>query len=85
MIPANGAPHDLDARDVLRSLPFAQRRARDESNQSIRQPFRFKLSLGLAASATPDAAGALPVDLRFVIPILGALIPIMGTISFSAY
>jgi len=29
MIPANGAPHDLEARDVLRSLPFAQRRARD--------------------------------------------------------
>jgi hypothetical protein len=24
MIPANGAPHDLDARDVHRSLPFAQ-------------------------------------------------------------
>jgi hypothetical protein len=26
MIPANGAPHDLEARDVLRSLSFAQRR-----------------------------------------------------------
>jgi hypothetical protein len=23
MIPANGAPHDLEARDVLRSLSFA--------------------------------------------------------------
>jgi hypothetical protein len=33
MIPANGAPHDLEARDVLRSLSFAQRRARDNSNQ----------------------------------------------------
>jgi hypothetical protein len=33
MIPANGAPHDLGARDVLRSLSFAQRRARDNSNQ----------------------------------------------------
>jgi len=31
MIPANGAPHDLEARDVLRSLLFAQRRARDNS------------------------------------------------------
>ena len=31
MIPANGAPHDLGARDVLRSLPFAQRRAGDHS------------------------------------------------------
>jgi len=29
MIPANGAPHDLEARDVHRSLSFAQRRARD--------------------------------------------------------
>jgi hypothetical protein len=28
MIPANGAPHDLEARDVFRSLSFAQRRAR---------------------------------------------------------
>jgi len=28
MIPANGAPHDLEARDVLRSLPFALSRAR---------------------------------------------------------
>jgi hypothetical protein len=27
MIPANGAPHDLETRDVLRTLPFAQRRA----------------------------------------------------------
>jgi hypothetical protein len=27
MIPANGAPHDLEARDVHRSLAFAQRRA----------------------------------------------------------
>jgi hypothetical protein len=26
MIPVNGAPHDLEARDVLRSLPFAPRR-----------------------------------------------------------
>src|SRR5271168_2453190 len=33
MIPANGAPHDLEARYWLRSLPFAQRRARDDSNQ----------------------------------------------------
>jgi hypothetical protein len=33
MIPANGAPHDLEARDVHRSLSFAQRRARDNSNQ----------------------------------------------------
>jgi hypothetical protein len=33
MIPVNGAPHDLEARDALRSLPFAQRRARDNSNQ----------------------------------------------------
>jgi hypothetical protein len=31
MIPANGAPHDLEARDVHRSLPFAQRRVRDNS------------------------------------------------------
>jgi len=28
MIPANGAPHDLETRDVVRSLSFAQRRAR---------------------------------------------------------
>jgi hypothetical protein len=28
MIPANGAPHDLEARDVLRSLSFAQRSTR---------------------------------------------------------
>jgi hypothetical protein len=28
MIPANGAPYDLEARDVHRSLSFAQRRAR---------------------------------------------------------
>jgi hypothetical protein len=27
MIPANGAPHDLEARDVHRSLSFARRRA----------------------------------------------------------
>ena len=27
MIPANGAPHDLEARDVHRSLAFAKRRA----------------------------------------------------------
>ena len=27
MIPVNGAPHDLEAREVLRTLPFAQRRA----------------------------------------------------------
>ena len=27
MIPANGAPHDPEARDVHRSLSFAQRRA----------------------------------------------------------
>src|ERR1700730_4669925 len=27
MIPVNGAPHDLEAHDVLRTLPFAQRRA----------------------------------------------------------
>jgi hypothetical protein len=33
MIPANSAPHDLEARDVLRSLSFAQRRARDTSKQ----------------------------------------------------
>jgi hypothetical protein len=33
MIPANGAPHDPGARDVLRSLSFAQRPARDHSNQ----------------------------------------------------
>jgi hypothetical protein len=34
MIPVNGAPYDLEARDVLRSLPFAQRRARDDSNRT---------------------------------------------------
>jgi hypothetical protein len=28
MIPTNGASHDLEARDMLRSLPVAQRRAR---------------------------------------------------------
>jgi len=28
MIPVNGAPHDLESRDVVRSLSFAQRRAR---------------------------------------------------------
>jgi hypothetical protein len=33
MIPANGAPHDLEGRDVLRSLSFTQRRARDNSSQ----------------------------------------------------
>jgi hypothetical protein len=33
MIPANGAAHDLEARDVHRSLPFAQRRVRDNSKQ----------------------------------------------------
>jgi hypothetical protein len=33
MIPANGAPHDLEARDALRSLSFAQRRARGNSKQ----------------------------------------------------
>jgi hypothetical protein len=33
MIPANGAPHDLETRDVVRSLSFAQRRARDNRNQ----------------------------------------------------
>jgi len=27
MIPANGAPHDLETRDVVRSLSFAQRRS----------------------------------------------------------
>jgi hypothetical protein len=32
MIPANGAPHDLEARDVHRNLSFAQRRARDNSH-----------------------------------------------------
>jgi len=39
MIPANGAPHDLEARDVHRSLPFAQRRVRDNTsalNSSLR-------------------------------------------------
>jgi hypothetical protein len=29
MIPANGAPHDLEARDVHRSFSFAQRRGRE--------------------------------------------------------
>src|SRR3984957_6954823 len=33
MIPVNGAPHDLEARDVHRRLSFAQRRGRDDSNQ----------------------------------------------------
>ena len=28
MIPANGAPHDLEVRDVVRTLSFAQCRAR---------------------------------------------------------
>jgi hypothetical protein len=32
MIPANGAPHDLEARDALRSLSFAQRRAGADDN-----------------------------------------------------
>jgi hypothetical protein len=31
MIPANGLPHDLEVRDVHRSLSFAQRRARDNN------------------------------------------------------
>ena len=31
MIPANGAPRDLETRDVFRSLPFAQRRTRDNA------------------------------------------------------
>jgi hypothetical protein len=38
MIPANGAPHDLEARDVHRSLSFAQRRARDNSHQIGARP-----------------------------------------------
>jgi hypothetical protein len=33
MIPANGALHDHETRDVVRSLPIAQRRVRDNSNQ----------------------------------------------------
>jgi hypothetical protein len=35
MIPANGVPHDLEARDVLRSSSFAQRRARDRSADEL--------------------------------------------------
>jgi hypothetical protein len=35
MIPANGAPHDLEARDVHRSLSFAQRRARDNGTDQL--------------------------------------------------
>jgi hypothetical protein len=46
MIPANGAPHDLEARDVHRSLPFAQRRARDNSTDQLKSHDR-----GVANSA----------------------------------
>jgi hypothetical protein len=49
MIPANGAPHDLEARDVHRSLPFAQRRARDNSNQSLCQGRSLYFSAEMAA------------------------------------
>jgi hypothetical protein len=43
MIPANGAPHDLEARDVLRSLSFAQRRARDVKRKC--QSWEVKVSI----------------------------------------
>jgi hypothetical protein len=40
MIPANGAPHDLEARDVLRSLQFAQRQARDSELLPVTDAYR---------------------------------------------
>jgi hypothetical protein len=45
MIPANGAPHDLEAREVRRTLPFAQRRA-------------LRLAPGYLLPSSPSVAAA---------------------------
>jgi hypothetical protein len=66
MIPANGAPHDLEACDVLRSLSFAQRRARDNRNQigaspNCRPSTTFSPSISMsAASWSPFASDTTP-------------------------
>jgi len=56
MIPVNGSPHDLEARDVHRSLPFAQRRARNDSNQigarpNCRPSTTFTRSISMSAAS----------------------------------
>jgi hypothetical protein len=73
MIPANGAPHDLEARDVLRSLSFAQRRARDNSNQigaspNCRPSTTFTRSISMsAASRSPFASNTTHLGCRRVL------------------
>jgi hypothetical protein len=66
MIPANGAPHDLEAREVLRSLSFAQRRARDNGNQigashNCRPSTTFTRSISLSAASRPLLPPILPL------------------------
>jgi len=66
MIPANGAPHDLEARDVLRSFAFAQRRARDNSTQIGASPScRFSCT---AASRQQLSTRIDPEELLFESP-----------------
>jgi hypothetical protein len=68
MIPANGAPHDLEARDLHRSLSFEQRRERDNSNQigaspNCRPSSTFTRSISMsAASRSPFATNTTPRD-----------------------
>jgi len=59
MIPANGAPHDLEARDVHRSLPFAQRRVRENSKQIGASP-NCRPSTTLTRSISLSAASRSP-------------------------
>ena len=60
MIPVNDAPHDLEVRDVPRSLSFAQRRARDNCNQIEPCP-SFRASTTFTRSVSMNAASRSPL------------------------
>ena len=83
MIPANGAPHDLEARDVHRSLPFAQRRARDDGNQigaspNCRPSTTFTRSISMsAASRSPFATNLLAERLNVAFPSANAAVAVL--------
>jgi hypothetical protein len=76
MIPANGAPHDLEARDALRSLSFAQRRARDNSNQigaspNCRPSTTFTRSISMSAASRVPRLAANVIGARLANPGFG--------------